>query len=370
MRRFLSLACLPIALVVAATVAAGPALAKSAIKDIVSIEGVRENQLTGQGLVTGLNGTGDNLRNCPMTKQMLESWMERQGVNVRGATMNVKNVAFVNVTAKLPAFATPGSPIDISVSASCDAKSLQGGTLVVTSLVGADGNVYAVGQGTVQTGAVSASGASGSSISRGVPTAGRIVSGATVEREVGFNLSGMQSVRLNLHNPDFTTSRRIADAINGRYPNTAISDNPSVVTVRPQGNTAAYLTAIETLSVEPAQSARIVIDEVNGVITMSESVRISPAAIQQGNLTITVQETPQVSQPNPLSRGGTTQVVPQSDVKVDEEKGKGFLVLRDGGSLNSLVEGLNKLGVTPRDMISILQNLKRNGLIQAEMDVL
>ena len=363
---------IPLVLLTAAAFAALPALAKSRIKDIVEIEGMRENQLTGQGLVTGLNGTGDNLRNCPMTQQMLVAWMERQGVNVRGATMNAKNVAFVNVTAKLPPFATPGSPIDITVAASCDAKSLLGGTLVVTALQGADGNTYAVGQGTVQTGAVSASGASGSSVSRGVPTSGRIASGATVEREVGWKMSELKNVRLNLRNPDFTTSRRVADVVNGRIPGAAVADNASIITVTPPdgGDVTGFLTSIENLEVEPDNPAKVVIDEVNGVITIGDAVRLSTVAVQQGNLTITVQESTAVSQPSPLSRGGQTTAVPVSNVKVDEDKGKGFVILQNGGSLKSLVDGLNRLGVSVRDMESILQNLKRQGALQADLEVL
>jgi flagellar P-ring protein precursor FlgI len=367
MRRFLPLACL-----VLTSFAAQPALAKSRIKDIVEIEGMRENQLTGQGLVVGLNGTGDNMRNCPMTQQASVAWMERQGTNIRGAVINTKNMAYVNVTAMLPPFATPGSPIDITVASLCDAKSLLGGTLVVTSLQGADGNTYAVGQGTVQTGAVSASGASGSSISRGVPTSGRIASGATVENELGWKMSSLKSVRLNLRNADFTTSRRIADVVNGRYPGTAVSDNAAVVTVTPPGgaDVTGYLTSIENLEVEPDNPAKVVIDEVNGVISIGKAVRLSTVAVQQGNLTITVQESTAVSQPSPLARVGSTVSSPVSQVKVDEDKGKGFVVLQDGDSLQSLVNGLNKLGVSMRDMESILQNLKRQGALQAELEVL
>jgi flagellar P-ring protein precursor FlgI len=363
---------LPFALLVTAAFAAQPALAKSRIKDIVEVEGVRVNQLTGQGLVVGLSGTGDNMRNCPMTQQAAVAWMERQGVNVRNTNINTKNIAFVNVTAQLPPFATPGSPIDITVASACDAKSLLGGTLVVTPLQGADGNTYAAGQGTVQTGSVSAGGASGSSVSRGVPTSGRIASGATVEREVGWKMSELKRVRLNLRNPDFTTSRRVADAINGRYPGTAIADNASIVTATPPGgaDVTAFLTSIENLEIEPDTSAKVVIDEVNGVITMSDAVRVSKVAIQQGNLTITVQESTAVSQPSPLARVGATVATPVSNVKVDEDKGKGFVVLQDGGSLKSLVEGLNKLGVSVRDMESILQSLKRSGSLQAELEVL
>lgn len=358
-----------LALVVAMT---GPAFAKSRIKDVVEFEGVRENQLTGYGLVVGLNGTGDNLRNAPMTLQSLEAMFERLGVNVRGANLNTKNVAVVMVTAKLPPFAAAGSAIDVTVSAAGDAKSLQGGTLLVTALMGADGQVYAVAQGTVQTGSVSASGASGSSVSKGVPTSGRIAGGATIERETGFQMAGMAQLRMTLRNPDFTTAQRIATVINGRYPGTAVADNPTIVTLRPPAGQGmvAFMTAVETLEVEPDAPAKVIVDEISGVIVMGDMVRISTVAIAQGNLTISVQETPQVSQPQPFSRGGETTVVTQSAIAVDEERGRQLLTLRNGASLSSLVAGLNALGVTPRDMISILQAIKAAGALQADIEVM
>jgi flagellar P-ring protein precursor FlgI len=348
-----------------------PVLAKSRIKDIVAFEGVRDNMLVGYGIVVGLNGTGDSLRNAPFTKQSLEAMLERLGVNTRDATMNTKNVAAVMVTTRLPAFSASGSQVDATVSALGDAKSLLGGTLLVTPLLAADGEAYAVAQGTVQTGSVSASGGSGSSISKGVPTAGRIASGAIVEREVGFQLASMTQMRLTLHNPDFTTARRVAEVINARFPGSARADNPSIITVRPAAgrDLVTFITQIEQLEVQPDNPAKVIIDEVAGVIVMGENVRLSTVAIQQGNLTITVQETPQVSQPNPLSQGQTT-VTPQSQVSVDEEKGKQFITLKDGASLASLVKGLNSLGVTPRDMISILQTIKAAGALQADIEVM
>lgn len=360
----LSLAC-------ALVLGAGPASALSRIKDIVSFEGVRENQLVGYGLVVGLNGTGDSLRNAPFTKESLASMLERMGVQTRGAAVDTKNVAAVMVTARLPAFAASGSQIDASVSALGDAKSLLGGTLLVTPLLGADGEAYAVGQGTVQTGAVSASGASGSTITRGVPTSGRIAAGAVVEREIGFQLANLGQMRLTLRNPDFTTARRIADVINTRFPGSASADNPTIVTVRtPQGvNQVSFITTLEQLEVEPDAPAKVVIDEVAGVVVMGSDVRISTVAIAQGNLTITVQETPQVSQPAPLSQGQTI-VVPASNVSVDEEQGKKLIMLNGGASLASLVQGLNALGVNPRDMISILQTIKAAGALQADIQVM
>ncbi|MFI4976095.1 MAG: flagellar basal body P-ring protein FlgI [Caulobacterales bacterium] len=353
--------------------AAAPARADSRIKDIVSFEGDRENMLVGYGIVVGLNGTGDSLTNAPFTKQSLESMLERLGVNVRAAdgSINTKNVAAVMVTARLPAFSAAGSPIDATVSAMGDSKSLLGGTLLVTPLLGADGQAYAVAQGTVQTGAVSASGASGSSVTKGVPTAGRIAAGAIVEREIGFQLASMTSLRMTLRNPDFTTARRIADAINTVYPGTAVADNPTIVTLTaPAGqNMVSFVTSVENLEVEPDAPAKVVIDEVAGVVVMGDTVRISTVAIAQGNLTISVTEQPKVSQPAPFSQGQTT-TVPQSAVSVNEEKGKRLVVVHDGASLASLVAGLNALGVTPRDMIAILQTIKADGALQADIEVM
>jgi len=345
--------------------------AQSRIKDIVSIEGVRSNQLVGYGLVVGLNGTGDNLRNCPLTRQSLEGMMERQGVNIRGANANTKNIAAVMVTAELPPFATPGARIDVSVSTLCDAKSLLGGTVLVTALQGADGEVYAVAQGSIQTGSLSASGASGSSVTRGVPTAGRIAGGAVVERETGFDLGRQAEVRLTLRNPDFTTAQRVAGAINDAYPGTAYAENGTVVTVRaPQGwGMPGYLSRIENLPVMVDAPARVIIDEVNGVIVMGEAVRVSTVAIAQGNLTVTVQEDPFVSQPAPFSDGETV-VVPSSTVTVEEDLGTQMRIVGGGASLASLVAGLNALGVTPRDMISILQAIKAAGALQADIEVM
>ena len=359
-------------IIAAAALAAGaPAFAKSRIKDIVEFEGVRDNMLVGYGIVVGLNGTGDQLRNSPMTKQSMEAMLERLGVNVRDAQMNTKNVAAVMVTARLPAFAASGSQIDATVSAMGDAKSLLGGTLLVTPLMGADGQAYAVAQGTVQTGSVSAQGQSGSAVLKGVPTAGRIAAGAIVERETGFQLANMGQIRMTLRNPDFTTAKRIAEAINSRYPASAYADNPTIVSLRPPlgRDLVGFVTEIEQMSVEPDSPAKVVIDEVSGVVVMGDNVRVSTVAIAQGNLTISVQETPQVSQPAPFSKG-ETRVVPRSEVSVEEERGRQLLMVRDGASLATLVKGLNALGVTPRDMISILQTIKAAGALQAEIEVM
>ena len=366
--RFFSLALAGILLLAGIS---GEAQARSRIKDIVEFEGVRDNMLVGYGLVVGLNGTGDSLRNAPFTRQSLEAMLERLGVNIRETNLNTKNVAAVMVTARLPPFTTAGAPIDATVSAMGDSKSLLGGTLLVTPLMGANGEAYAVAQGTVQTGAISAGGASGSSISKGVPTSGRIAGGAIVERELGFQLASMPQMRMTLRNPDFTTARRVAEAVNGIYPGSATVENPTIVTLRPPMgvNMVAMVSRIENLPVDTDEPAKVVIDEVAGVIVMGESVRISTVAIAQGNLTIRVQETPAVSQPNAFSQGQTT-VTPQSTVDVEEEKGRQLITLREGASLSSLVAGLNTLGVTPRDMISILQAIKAAGALQADIEVM
>jgi flagellar P-ring protein FlgI len=266
--------------------------------------------------------------------------------------------------------AAAGSTIDVSVSSAGDAKSLLGGTLLTTPLMGATGEVYAVAQGTVQTGAVSAGGASGSSVTRGVPTSGRIAGGAEIEKEVDFKLASLENMRLTLRNPDFTTALRVAEVINRAYPGTASAENGTIVTLRlpKDGNFVTFLSSIEQLEVEPDTLAKVIINEVDGVVVMTSDVRVSTVAIAQGNLTITINERPQVSQPAPFSQGQTT-VTPQSTIKVDEEKGKKFITLNSGTSLAVLVKGLNALGVSPRDMISILQSIKTAGALQADIEV-
>jgi len=345
----------------------------SRIKDIADVEGVRENQLVGYGLVVGLDGSGDSLRNAPFTRQSLEAMLERLGVNTRDAQLNTRNVAAVMVTADLPAFSAQGTRIDVSVSAMGDAGSLQGGTLLVTPLLGADGEVYAVAQGSVAIGGFEAGG-DAASVSQGVPTAGRISNGALVERELAYDLANQSMVRISLRNPDFTTAQRMADAINSYLGAAAArAANPSyVVLQRPsdyRGDMVSLLTEIEQLRVRPDSPAKVVIDEVSGVIVMGENVRISRVAITQGNLTISVTETPQVSQPAPFTESGETVVVPRTNVTVDEESGTGLTVV-EGVSLQELVDGLNILGVSPRDMIDILQAIKAAGALQADIEVL
>ena len=359
------------ALALAACFIAPPAAAQIRIKDIVDMEGVRDNQLVGYGLVIGLNGTGDRLKSAVFTRQSLVGMLERLGVNTRDfeRQLDTKNVAAVMVTANLPAFARPGSRIDVAVSALGDATNLTGGTLLVTPLLGADGEVYAVAQGALATGAIAARGAAGS-VTRGVPTAGRISNGAIVEREVPFTLTNRDRVRLALRNPDLTTARRIAAAINGASRgNVATVTDPRTVSVALNGrDPVAFLTDIERLRVVPDQIARVVIDEATGTIVMGDAVRVSTVAIAQGNLTIRITETPQVSQPNAFGQG-QTQVVPRTGIEVEDQSDRRMGVLPEAVTLQELVRGLNSLGVGPRDMISILQAIKAAGALQADLEL-
>jgi flagellar P-ring protein FlgI len=380
-----------------------PASALSRIKDIADFEGVRDNMLVGYGLVVGLNGTGDQLNNAIFTRESLIGMLERMGVNARDSQLRTENVAAVMVTATLPAFARQGARIDVQVAALGNAKSLLGGTLLVTPMLGADGEVYAVAQGSVANVGFTASGQA-ASITKGVPTSGRVASGAIVEREVGFDLDKLTSVNLMLRNPDFTTARRVADVIDGYLKADAAKPlDPSTVKVSIppgfKGDLVSMLTDIEQLRVEPDEVARVVIDEANGVIVMGENVRISTVAVAQGNLTVKVTETPQVSQPNPFAPagqaatpvdratgrpvapgangvqfapggGGQTVVVPRTNVQVDEQSNRRMAVLPAGVSLQELVNSLNALGVGPRDMISILQAIKADGALQAEIELM
>jgi len=353
--------------------AAPAAWAGPRIKDVADFEGVRENQLIGYGLVVGLAGTGDSLRNATFTRQSLAAMLERLGVNAPEGSLNTRNVAAVMVTANLPPFAAQGSRIDVTVSALGDARSLAGGQLLVTPLMGADQQVYAVAQGPLAIGGFAASGQSGSSVTRGVPTAGRIASGALVEREINWDIASQQTLRLSLRNPDFTTAQRIAAAINQLIgAGAARATNPGTVELnRPadfNGDMVALIGRIENLEVEVDTPARIVIDESSGIVVMGENVNVSTVAIAQGNLTISIQEDPFVSQPAPLSRGDTV-VVPSTGIEVEEDEG-GLVIVPGGVPLRQLVNGLNALGVSPRDMIAILQALKAAGALQAEIEVM
>ncbi len=362
-------------------IGAGPLAAQSRIKDIVDIEGVRDNQLVGYGLVVGLNGTGDDLEKAVFTRESLIGMLQRLGVNARDEDLETDNVAAVMVTANFPAFGRHGTRIDVTISALGDSESLLGGNLLVTPLLGADGEVYAVAQGPVAVGGFSAGGEA-ETVTRGVPTTGRIPNGAIIEREVPFALNELQRVKLSLRNPDLSTAGRIAAAINGflrkerkvEQASAEVTDPGTVTLAIPEpyrGRAVALLSDIEQLPVKADQVAKVVIDERSGVIVMGQNVRISTVAIAQGNLTIRITETPQVSQPAPFSNTGETEVVPRTQIQVDDQSENRLAVVEGNGvSLQQLVDGLNALGIGPRDMISILQTIKAAGALQAEIEVM
>ena len=342
------------------------------IKDLVEFDGVRGNDLVGYGLVVGLSGTGDGIRNAPFTEEIMSNILERLGVNVSGEQFRPKNVAAVFVTASLPPFSRAGSQIDVTVSAIGDAKSLLGGTLVMTPLTAADGQIYAVSQGTVIAGGASAEG-DGASVVQGVPTAGVIPSGARVEREIDFDFTSLTRLRLALRSPDFTTAGRIEAAINNSYgrgvarmidAGTVVLDIASTRAPSP----AHAIQRIESITVEPQQKATVVVDQRSGTIVMGEDVRISRVAVSQGNLTLRIEEEPLVVQPNPFAEGQTV-VVPRTRADIQEEPGIGLAEIDAGASLSELVAGLNALGVSPRDMIDILKSIKAAGALHAEFIV-
>ena len=358
-------------LAVALCLLPAPAASQSIrIKDLVEVDGVRGNDLLGYGLVVGLNGTGDGLRNSPFTEEIMSNMLERLGVNVTGEQVRPRNVAAVLVTATLPPFARAGSRFDVTVSAIGDAKSLLGGTLVMTPLKAADGQIYGVAQGTILAGGASAEGA-GARVVQGVPTAGSIAFGGRVEREVGFDFASLTVIRLALRSPDFTTARRIEEAVNREFgrpvarmtePGTVALDIGSVRAASP----AHVIERIENLTVEPATRARVVIDQRSGTIVMGADVRISPVAVSQGNLTLRVEEVPQAVQPNPFSRGETV-VVPRTRADITNEPGIGFAQVGGETSLSEVVSGLNALGVAPRDMIDILMSIHAAGALYADI---
>ncbi|MBK5934060.1 flagellar P-ring protein precursor FlgI [Rhodovulum imhoffii] len=342
------------------------------IKDLVEFDGVRGNDLVGYGLVVGLNGSGDGIRNAPFTEEIMSSILERLGVNVSGEQFRPRNVAAVFVTAELPPFSRAGSRIDTTVSAIGDAKSLLGGTLIMTPLTAADGQVYAVAQGTVIAGGVAAEGAA-ASVVQGVPTAGVIPSGARVEREIDFELTSLDRLRLALRTPDFTTAAEIEKTVNGAFGRAVarMTDSGTVeldIAATHARSPAHALQRVENLLVEPQRRARVVVDQRSGTIVMGEDVRISRVAVSQGNLTLRIEETPMVSQPNPFAQGETV-IVPRTSATLEEYLAAGLAEIPEGASLSEVVAGLNALGVSPRDMIDILKSIKAAGALHAEFIV-
>lgn len=348
------------------------AAAQTRIKDIVGIHGVRPNQIFGSGLVIGLNGTGDTLRNVPHAEQALQALLDQQGINVRNAKARTRNVAFVMVTAELPAFVGRGSRIDVTVASMGDATSLQGGTLVLTQLRGSDNNTYAVAQGPVAIGGFSSAGKA-EAITQGVPTTGRIPNGALVEREGPGRFADEKVLVLELRNPDFNTAVGIADAINGymhqRYGiRVAREEDLRTITLLKPGflGAARFMAEIGELPVYPDAPARVVVEERTGTIVIGKDVQISTVAVAHGSLTVRVTETPRVSQPNPFSRGDTV-VTPDTTVDVDQKDAK--LAIVRGTNLQTLVAGLNKIGLKPTGIIAILQAIKSAGALQADLVV-
>lgn len=362
-------------LLLALVLALLPALASAApirIKDLVEFDGVRGNDLVGYGLVVGLNGTGDGIRNSPFTEDIMSNILERLGVNVTGEQFRPKNVAAVMVTAALPPFARAGSKVDVTVSAIGDAKSLLGGTLIMTPLNAADGEIYAVAQGTIIAGGVSAEG-QGASVVQGVPTSGSIPGGGRIEREIAFELNSLQTVRLALRTPDFTTAGRIEQAINKEFGSrvATMQDAGTVAVDIPRANmrsAAHVLGRLENIPVEPERRARVVVDQRSGTIVMGDDVRISRVAVSQGNLTLRVEEAPLVVQPNPFAEGQTV-VVPRTQASIQENPGIHMAEVAEGSSLSEVVAGLNALGVSPRDMIDILKSINSAGALHAEFVV-
>ena len=354
------------------TLCSGPSAAQTRVRDLVDVEGVRTNDLVGYGLVVGLNGTGDALRNSPYTEEALQLLLERLGVNVQGEEFRSRNIAAVLVTASLPPFARAGSSIDIQISTIGDASSLLGGTLIMTPLRAADGQIYAVAQGSILVSGINADG-NAASVTSGVPTVASMPGGAKVEREVAFNFNDMDRIRLNLRAPDFTTASRISEVINARFtPETATLLDPGTVDLSLKTTDlapASFMVLVENLTVAPAQKARVVIDQRSGTIVLGSDVKLSAVAVAQGNLSIRITETPVVSQPNPFSPNGESIVLPRTDIEIDEGSQNRIAVVDQSISLSELVSNLNELGVGPRDMIDILKSIKAAGALHAELIV-
>ena len=339
------------------------------VRDLVTIAGARDNQLVGYGLVVGLAGDGD--RDPAYTQQTLANILQRYGVNLLASTISSKNVAVVLVTADIPAFAKPGARLDVQVASIGDAKSLHGGVLLQTPLFGADNGIYAVAQGPLAVGGFSAgpSGGGGANVTKNHPTVGTIINGALVEREIAAHIVRDKSIELLLREPSFTSASRLAEAINQTFTNSAQAvDSTSVIVRLPEGHeeqSVDFIARLQAVEVTPDTPARIIINERTGTIVATSTIRISNCAVSQGNLTITVASTLDVSQPNPMS-SGTTAVKPRTDTKVNEAKA-GIVTLPELPTVEKVASSLNALGVTPRDMMAIFQAMKQAGALQAEL---
>ncbi|MGE3536965.1 MAG: flagellar basal body P-ring protein FlgI [Candidatus Tectimicrobiota bacterium] len=342
------------------------------LKDLTSIAGVRDNQLIGYGLVVGLNGSGDG-NNTGFSSQTLSTMLRSMGLTIDAARIRARNIAVVMVTATLPPFARAGGRVDVLVSSMGDAKSLQGGTLLLTPLRAPNGQIYAVAQGPLSIGGFAAGGRSGSKVQQNHPTVGQIANGALIEGEVGMQFNGREHIQLLLNNPDFTTSVRVVEAINqqlGANVARAVDSGTIHLTVpeAQRSHIATFVAALENMEVTPDQLAKVVLDERTGTVVVGENVRISTVAIAHGNLSIEIKEEPQVSQPEPLS-GGKTKVTPKSNVKVKED-GSQLILLSQAATIRDLVRALNSIGVTPRDLVAVFQAIKAAGALQAQLEIM
>jgi len=344
------------------------------IKDVAAVAGVRANQLVGYGLVVGLDGTGDQTSQAPFTIQSMKSMLAQFGIVVpANVTPQLKNVAAVAVNAELPPFAKPGQTLDVTVSSLANAKSLRGGTLLMTPLKGANGEIYAMAQGSLVVGGFGASGSDGSKITVNIPSAGRIPSGATVERPAPTSMGDEDALVFNLHDPDFTTAKRMTDAINDAIGMGSARplDATSVIVQAPRdmAQRVSYVSVLENLTLEPGEApAKVIINSRTGTVVIGEHVRVTAAAVSHGNLTVTITEKPLISQPPPLS-GGSTVVVPASDIKVTQDTNHMFL-FEPGVSLDKIVRAVNQVGAAPGDLVAILEALREAGALRAELIVL
>jgi flagellar P-ring protein precursor FlgI len=369
-RRHLLLAA---ALATALLGALAPAARAERLKDLASIAGVRQNQLTGYGIVVGLDGTGDQTTQTPFTVQSIVSMLQQQGVNLPvGTSLQLKNVAAVTVTTMLPAFAQPGQTLDVTVSSIGNAKSLRGGTLLMTPLKGADGQVYGMAQGNLLVGGVGAQ-AGGSQVIVNHLAVGKIAAGATVERAVASSLGENNQIRLELNSTDFMTASRVVEAINSHFgPDIATALDGRVIRVRSPSSSdqrVAFIGILESLDVNPARAAaKVIMNARTGSVVMNQSVTLETCAISHGNLSVTISSDPLVSQPGPLS-GGQTVVTQNTQIEIKKDPGKVVLV-KGGASLAEVVKAMNAIGASPQDLLSILQALKAAGSLRADLEII
>ena len=354
---------------------ASPLALADRLKDIASIAGVRSNQLIGYGLVVGLDGSGDQTSQTPFTVQTFQNMLSQFGITVPpGTRIQMKNVAAVAIHADLPPFSRPGQTIDVTVSSLGNAKSLRGGSLLMTPLKGIDGQVYAIAQGNLVVGGFGAEGADGSRITVNIPSAGRIPNGATVERAVASPFTSGDHLTFNLHRPDFTTAKRIVDRINETFgPDVAQALDGGSVRVRAPidpNQRVDYISMVENLTVEQGNAAaKVIINSRTGTIVIGQDVRVQPAAVTHGGLTVTISENPQVSQPDGILSGGQTVVAPSSQINIEEGDSRMF-VFRPGVSLDEIVRAVNQVGAAPGDLMAILEALKQAGALNADLVII